>query len=247
MNLVILAAGYATRLYPLTKDFPKPLLCVGGKSILDHLLDDLLSTGEISRCAVVTNARFTEPFRRWSAERSDFPVPIEIVDDGTDSNETRLGAVNDLRLALHNLDIGGEVMVTAGDNLLDFSLARFIEYYRRGTTNVLMRYAEPDLERLRKCGVLELGEGDRVISMEEKPAEPKSNWCVPPFYIYRELTVEKIERALSAGCGFDAPGSLAVWLCRREPTRAFEMPGKRYDIGTLESYRRVCSLFEQRS
>ncbi len=245
MNAIFLAAGYATRLYPLTRGFPKPLLPVGGKAILDWLLDDLAPTGALSRCAVVTNRRFAPAFRAWSAQK-EFPIPIEIVDDGTSSNETRLGAVNDLRLTLERLGMSGKTFVAAGDNLLGFSLARFLDYDRAGNTNCLMRYYEPDRARLSKCGVLELGEDDRVTAMQEKPEEPKSHWCAPPFYIYRDLTAEKVAGALRQGCGGDAPGSLAAWLALREPTRAFEMPGKRYDIGTLENYRACCRLFEKR-
>ena len=245
MNAVFLAAGYATRLYPLTRDFPKPLLRVGGKPILDWLLDDLAPTGQIARCAVVTNARFAPAFRAWSAAKA-FPVPIEVVDDGTATNETRLGAVNDLRLTLEQLEMSGETFVAAGDNLLDFSLALFLDYFRAGNTNCLMRYEEQNEERLKKCGVLELGDGDLVLSMEEKPAAPKSRWCAPPFYLYKDLSAEKIAEALRGGCGADAPGSLAAWIAVREPTRAFPMPGKRRDIGTLESYEAVRALYESR-
>jgi glucose-1-phosphate thymidylyltransferase len=244
MNVIFLVAGYATRLYPLTRDFPKPLLPIGGRAILDRLLDDLATTNTVTRCAVVTNGKFAPMFRAWGAQRK-FPIPIEIVDNGTQTDETRLGAVNDLALVLERLDFSGKTLVAAGDNLLDFSLGCFLDYEREGTTNCLMRYYEPDLARLRRCGVLELGEGDLILSMEEKPIEPKSHWCAPPFYIYRDLTLEKINRALHQGCGSDAPGSLAAWFCRREPTRAFKMPGKRYDIGTLESYRECCRIFEQ--
>ncbi|MBR5415865.1 MAG: nucleotidyltransferase family protein [Thermoguttaceae bacterium] len=245
MNAVFLAAGYATRLYPLTRDFPKPLLSVAGKTILDRLLDDLTAAGEPSRCAVVTNARFAPVFRAWSSEKT-FPVPIEIVDDGTFTNETRLGAVNDLRLVLERLGMSGETFVAAGDNLLDFPLSLFFDYYRAGSTNCLMRYEEPNEDRLKKCGVLELGADDLVLSMEEKPSAPKSHWCAPPFYIYRDLTGEKVAEAIRRGCPADAPGSLAAWLAAREPTRAFPMPGGRRDIGTVESYKAVCALYESR-
>ena len=245
MNIIFLAAGYATRLYPLTRDFPKPLLPVGGKPILDRLLDDIAPNVTSARCAVVTNARFAPVFSEWAARKA-FPVPIEIVDDGTVSNETRLGAVNDLHLALGQLRMSGETFVAAGDNLLDFSLSLFFDYYRAGSTNCLMRYEEPDVKRLKKCGVLELGADDIVLSMEEKPQSPKSHWCAPPFYIYRDLTAEKIAEALRTGCGADAPGSLAAWIAAHEPTRAFPMPGPRRDIDTVESYRACCALYEAR-
>ncbi|MBQ5788674.1 MAG: nucleotidyltransferase family protein [Thermoguttaceae bacterium] len=248
MNCIVLAAGYATRLYPLTENFPKPLLEVGGKTIVDWLLDDLNRGGKIERCAVVSNAKFAEHFRQWrdakQASETKFNAPIEIVDDGSTSNETRIGAVKDILFAMETLGWSGDTLVVAGDNVLSFSLNLFLDYFeRKGKetpgANAAMRYFEPSVEKLRKCGVLEIGADDRVLSMEEKPAEPKSHWCAPPFYCYAGLTCDKIRAALADGCGFDAPGSLLAWTCKNEPTFAFETPGVRFDVGNLESYQKI--------
>lgn len=248
MNCLVLAAGYATRLYPLTENFPKPLLDVGGKTIVDRLLDDLNRGGKIERCAVVSNAKFADCFRDWrdakQASETKFSVPIEIVDDGSTTNETRIGAVKDMLFAMETLGWSGDTLVVAGDNVLSFSLNLFLDYFeRKGKetpgANAATRYFEPSVEKLRKCGVLEIGDDDRALSMEEKPAEPKSHWCAPPFYCYRDLTCDKIRAALADGCGFDAPGSFLAWTCRNEPTFAFEMPGPRFDVGDLESYRKI--------
>ena len=120
--------------------------------------------------------------------------------------------------------------------MLDFSLVKFIDYAREKNTSCTMRYYEADPQRLSKSGVSEIGEGDVLISLEEKPAEPKSNWCTPPFYYYKREDATKIALAIANGCGTDAPGSLVAWICRHSVMHSMEMPGSRYDIGNLESY-----------
>ena len=251
MNCVVLAAGYATRLYPLTEHFPKPLLKVGKKTIIDWLVDDVDRFGKIDRFTVVSNARYADNFLRWRSDKAlgrdgliPTRAPIEILDDGSTTNETRVGAVKDILFALENANLSGDLLVLAGDNVLDFSLGAFVDYFERVDGSAIMRYYEPEPALLRKCGVLELGEGDRVVGMVEKPAEPKTHWCVPPFYAYRGLTPAKLRDALAKGRGYDAPGSLAAWLCEREPVYAFEMPGRRYDVGDLESYRKISAQYE---
>lgn len=243
MKCIVLAAGYATRLYPLTENFPKPLLKVGDKTILDWLVDDISSSGEVDGFAVVSNHKFSGHFREWASmhRRSDC---ISVVDDGTESNETRLGAVRDIKFAIDSLGLDDDVLVIAGDNVLDFSLAAFVDYTRRRNASCVMRYFEPDSGRLRKCGVLEIGEDDRVLGMEEKPENPRSNWCCPPFYYYTRDDAGMLGMAMEQGCGTDAPGSYVAWLSFRVPVYAMEMPGKRYDIGNLESYRRVCEEYK---
>jgi glucose-1-phosphate thymidylyltransferase len=260
MKCLILAAGYATRLYPLTENFPKPLLEVGGKAIVDWLIDDVSRSGQIDEYAVVTNHKFATHFEKWASGRSE---KITVVDDGTMTNETRLGAVRDIQLALTShvedqsaLSGAGtpqnpettlpddDVLTMAGDNLLDFSLVRFIEYASAAGTSCIMRYYEPSEEKLHKCGVVEVDSSDLIISMEEKPAQPRSHWCCPPFYFYRRQDVARIPEAIAAGCGVDAPGSFVAWLASKVPVHAMEMPGHRYDIGNLESYRAVQATYK---
>ena len=234
MRCLILAAGYATRLYPLTENFPKPLLKVGEKPILDWLIEDLSRTGMIQDYIVVTNHRFAPIFEEWAAGRD-----IIVVDDGTSTNETRLGAVCDIQFAVERLGIDDDLLVMAGDNLLSFSLEGFVGYWREKGTSCIMRYWEAEEVRLHRSGVVEVDEDGRVLSMEEKPAHPKSHWCCPPFYIYNRDDLRRLPQGLAAGCGTDAPGSLAAWLATVAPVHAWEMPGPRYDIGTLESYEQV--------
>ena len=236
MKCLILAAGYATRLYPLTENFPKPLLDVQGKTILDWLIDDIDSLNAIDEYIVISNHKFAHHFDSWAESKTQ---KITVVDDGTETNEGRLGAVKDVKFAIDKLGICDDVLIIAGDNLLDFTLTRFIEYAKKKNASAVMRYYESDTARLRKSGVAQIDSDDRIISLEEKPQKPKSNWCCPPFYFYKADDVSLIGEALSDGCGYDAPGSYVAWLCKKSPVYAMEMPGKRYDIGNLESYEKV--------
>lgn len=241
MKCLILAAGYATRLYPLTENFPKPLLDVGGKTILDWLIDDVAASGKIDEYAVVTNHKFACHFEKWASGRSE---KITVVDDGTTANETRLGAVRDIQYALEKTGFDDDILIMAGDNLLDFSLIKFIEYAIAAGTSCIMRYYEPSEAKLHKCGVVEVDEHDLILSMEEKPAVPRSHWCCPPFYFYRRQDVARIPEGMAAGCGIDAPGSFVAWLATKVPIRAMEMPGHRYDIGTLDSYKAAQATYQ---
>jgi len=238
MKCLILAAGYATRLYPLTENFPKPLLKVGEKTILDWLIDDISAADAVDGFVVISNHKFAPVFRDWA------PAGVTVVDDGTSTNETRLGAVCDIRFAVDRLGLDEDLLVIAGDNVLDFSLRHFIDYARSKGTSCIMRYYEPDERRLHKSGIVEVDAQDRILSMEEKPAAPRSHWCCPPFYYYTRADARRIGEGIAAGCGTDAPGSFVAWLSGQVPVHAMEMPGRRYDIGDLESYRRVSETYK---
>ena len=241
MKCLILAAGYATRLYPLTENFPKPLLKVGDKTILDWLLEDIDTAGVIDRYVVISNHKFAHHFEAWAESHR---LPITVVDDGTSTNETRLGAVCDIQFALDALALDDDLLVIAGDNVLDFSLTHFIRYAEEKKTSCTMRYWEDDVQRLRKSGVSEIDEEEVLLSLEEKPANPKSNWCTPPFYFYTREDAAKIREAISDGCGTDAPGSLVAWMCQHSVLHSMKMPGSRYDIGNLESYENVQKTYK---
>lgn len=240
MKCLILAAGYATRLYPLTENFPKPLLKVGEKTILDWLVDDIETAGLVDAYVVISNHKFAEHFVSWAKDK---PQRISVVDDGTASNETRLGAVRDIQFAIDRLGLDDDLLVIAGDNVLDFSLTKFLGYARQKGTSCVMRYFEPREDKLRKCGVAQVDDSDQVISLEEKPAVPKSNWCTPPFYYFTREDAGLVARGIAEGCGVDAPGSFLAWLCTKTRVHSMKMPGSRYDIGSLESYRAVCDSY----
>lgn len=242
---VILAAGYATRLYPLTENFPKPLLPVGGVTILDRLLNDLDAVPEVTRHIVVTNHRFFPQFEAWKASASH-RTPVELLDDGSVSNETRLGAVRDLLAAVEAFGLQhDDVMAMAADNVLDFPLQGFVRFFLEKQTSVVMCHHEPSVEALRRTGVVCLDEDDRVTLMEEKPQQPLTHWAVPPFYIYAASDMPLISGAMAHGCGFDAPGNLAHYVADHSVLHAWKMPGHRYDIGDLPHYRAVDELFSQ--
>lgn len=241
MKCLILAAGYATRLYPLTENFPKPLLKVGEKTILDWLVDDIAAAGLVDEYVVISNHKFAHHFEEWAATRKE---QISVVDDGTETNETRLGAVRDIQFAIDALKLDDDMLVIAGDNVLDFSLTHFIRYADSKQSSAIMRYFEPVEAKLRKCGIVEIDSDDKIISMEEKPAEPKSHWCCPPFYYYTKADAQRIPQAIESGCGIDAPGSFIAWLATQTTVYAMEMPGSRYDIGNLESYNEVSSIYK---
>ena len=243
MKCVVLAAGYATRLYPLTENFPKPLLEVAGRPILDHLLDDIESSGAVDGYVVVSNHKFAGHFRDWASGHR-LSGKITVLDDGTTSNENRLGAVKDILFAMETLGIKEDMLVIAGDNLLSFSLSGFIGAALEKKASCVMRYWEADVNKLRKAGVAEVAGDGRILSMEEKPAEPRNNWCLPPFYYYTAADAALASRAVEDGCGTDAPGSLVAWMASHSTVYAWEMPGPRYDIGNLESYRKVQEIFD---
>lgn len=236
MKCLLLAAGYATRLYPLTENFPKPLLKIREKTILDWLVDDIDTAGVIDEYVLISNRKFARFFEKWAATK---PQKMVIVDDGTSTNATRLGAVNDIQYTIERLQLDDDMLVVAGDNVLDFSLTKFIAYAKEKQTSCIMRFYEPDERNLLKCGVVTIDKHDKVLLMTEKSAAPATNWCCPPFYYYTKQDARLIRQGIDSGCSTDAPGSYMAWLCRQTIVHAMEMPGRRYDIGDLQSYEEV--------
>lgn len=242
MKNIIIAAGYATRLYPLTENFPKPLLKIGKSTILDRMLADLDTIPDIDRHIIVTNHRFAPIFREWVSQ-TDYSKPITIIDDGTETNDTRLGAVRDLLLAIDKEAIDDDIMVLAADNILDFSFQGFVDYFKQKGTSAIMCHHEPELRKLQRTGVIGVDQEMKVLQMQEKPEHPVSNWAVPPFYIYSRSDLPLIKDCMAHGCGFDAPGNLARYLTDVSTLHAWQMPGARFDIGSLDSYREAQSRF----
>ena len=252
MICIVLAAGYATRLYPLTENFPKPLLKVGEKSILDRLLEDLDKT-DITEFVVVSNHKFISHFKEWK-KNLPYETKITILDDGSVDNENRLGAARDIQFAMDYVNekyaqtevcdkaLDG-ILVIAGDNVLDFSLSGFVAFAREKGTSCVMCHEEPELKKQQKTAIITLDESDAITSYEEKPVEPKGNLAVPPFYYYKKEDIMRIEEALSDGCSADAPGSFAAWLSRHTTMHAWKMSGKRYDIGDMASYKAAQEMF----
>ncbi len=238
MKTIVLAAGYATRLYPLTENFPKPLLEIGNNTILGRMLDDIDTISEISEHIIVTNHKFASIFRDWVADRKAGRAskPIYVLDDGSITNENRLGAVRDLLLALMEFDICEDILVVAADNILEFSFRGFVEAFKEKKTSMIMCHHEPEIYKLQRTGVIEVDADMTVLQMQEKPEVPVSHWAVPPFYIYRKEDLPLVRGSIAHGCGTDAPGNLAHYLVEHTTLHAWPMPGGRFDIGSLDTY-----------
>ncbi|MDR1610429.1 MAG: nucleotidyltransferase family protein [Candidatus Symbiothrix sp.] len=236
MKNIVLAAGYATRLYPVTENFPKPLLAIGNSTILDRLIEDIDHINEIDEHIIVANHKFQEHFREWK-EKSDYQKPVTIIDDGSTGNENRLGAVKDLLLAIEEKRLDGEnLLVVAADNILDFSFSGFVDFFKGKQTSLIMTYNEPEIKALQRTGVIVIDEENKVLEMQEKPENPKTHHAVPPFYLYKKEDLNHIRDCILAGCKADAPGDLLQAMLGKTTFHAWPMPGKRIDIGTLETY-----------
>lgn len=242
MKNIVIAAGYATRLGELTANFPKPLLQIGDSTILGRMLDDIDAIPEIDEHVIITNHKFAAIFEEWAAKQR-YTKPITIVDDGTSTNETRLGAVCDLLYAMEKLQIDDDLLVVAADNILFFSFQEFVDFAYAKQTSCIMCHEQPSIEKLQRTGVVELDATMKVLGMEEKPQEPKSHWAVPPFYIYLKKDLDLVRDSVANGCGKDAPGNLAHYMVEATEMHAWPMSAGRFDIGSLDTYKEACEKF----
>ena len=286
MKNIVIAAGYATRLGELTKNFPKPLLKIGENTILGRMLDDIDTIPEIDEHIIITNHKFAPIFEEWVENRfldcaphvissvvekspchldrsgeispchldrsgeisrqardDRWKKPITIVDDGTETNETRLGAVCDLLFAMEKLNINDDLLVVAADNLLFFSFQEFVDFAKQKGTSCIMCHEQLSIEKLQRTGVVELDDNFRVLGMEEKPQVPKSHWAVPPFYIYLKKDLDLVRHSVENGCGKDAPGNLAHYMVEHTTMHAWPMTAGRFDIGSLDTYYEAVKRF----
>ena len=235
MKNIVIAAGYATRLGELTKNFPKPLLKIGKSTILGRMLDDIDKIDDIDEHIIITNHRFAGIFEKWRSEQH-YSKPITVVDDGTETNETRLGAVCDLLFAMDKLNIDDDMLVVAADNLLFFSFREFVDFAKEKETRCIRCHEQPSVEKLQRTGVIVVDEQMKVLEMAEKPQEPKTHWAVPPFYIYLKKDLGLVRQSVKNGCGKDAPGNLAHYMVEHTTMHAWKMSGGRFDIGSLDTY-----------
>ncbi len=242
MKNIVIAAGYATRLGELTKNFPKPLLKIGESTILGRMLDDIDGIPEIDEHIIITNHKFAPIFEDWKAAQN-YTKPVTIVDDGTETNETRLGAVCDLLYAMEKLQIDDDMLVVAADNLLFFSFQEFVDFAEEKGTSCIMCHEQPELAKLQRTGVVELDAEMKVQGMEEKPQVPKSHWAVPPFYIYKKRDLDVVRHSVENGCGKDAPGNLAHYMVEHTVMHAWKMSAGRFDIGSLDTYEEAVRRF----
>ncbi len=244
MKNIVLAAGYATRLYPVTENFPKPLLEIGGFSILDRLINDIDAIDEVDEHIIISNHKYFPHFEKWAAT-SRYTKKITVIDDGSIENENRLGAVIDLLLAIDSKRLyNDDLLVIAADNVLNFSFRGFIDCFKEKQTSLIMTYYEPDATVLSRSGVISIDSNNKVLEMQEKSNDPKSHYIAPPFYMYKKSDVKFIQECVSEGCKTDAPGSLVQSMLSKTVFHAWNMPGKRFDIGTLETYYQLKDNFK---
>ena len=263
MKNIVIAAGYATRLGELTKNFPKPLLQIGQNTILGRMMDDIDRIPQIDEHIIITNHKFAPIFEEWAGKQT-YTKPITILDDGTETNDTRLGAVCDLLMAIDHiehrqqplptdssvilseakdLNTPTDLLVVAADNLLFFSFQEFVDFALQKGTSCIMCHEQPSIEKLQRTGVIVMDEQNKVLNMEEKPQQPKSHWAVPPFYIYLKKDLDLVKQSVANGCGKDAPGNLAHYMVEQTVMHAWPMSAGRFDIGSLDTYYEACEKF----
>lgn len=238
MNALILAAGYATRLYPLTLTKAKPLLEVGGKPMIDWVLDNLASVRDLKIVYVVTNAKFARDFEAWakSAQDRHRHLQIKVMNDGSSSDDDKLGAIGDINLVLaREPDIAGDdLVVVAGDNLFNQPLNAFVDFARKSEATVAL-YDVGDLEQMKKYAAVTLDAEGVIAEFEEKPAKPKTTLAAIALYFYSKELLPLFTTYLAAGNNPDQPGRFLQWLYPRKPVKTFQIRGKWLDIGSKET------------
>jgi len=245
MKVIILAAGYATRLYPLTLTKPKPLLLVAHKPMIEHVLDNLAPIAGIDRVYVVTNAKFADAFRRWAAHYRATKSKFEftVVNDGSTDDTNKLGAIGDIHFVLKTQNVNDDVMVVAGDNLFSERLDAFGEFCREKNAPVLALYDVGDLEQIKKYNAISFDGEGRITFFEEKPQNPTSTLTGIALYFYPKHTLPLVRQYIAEGNNPDQPGRLVQWLYPRTPVYTWTVPGLWFDIGSKESLEEANQVF----
>lgn len=245
MKIIILAAGYATRLYPLTLDQPKPLLPVAGKPMVEHVLDNLTPIGGIDRIYVVTNAKFAGHFQEWSdqyrAARSRFDFTV--VNDGSTDDASKLGAIGDIHFVLQTQHVNDDLLIVAGDNLFSEKLGDFGKFCREKNAPVLALYDVGDLEQIKKYNAISVDAAGRITFFEEKPKNPTSTLTGIALYFYPKSTIPLIHQYMAEGNNPDQPGRLVQWLYSRTAVYTWRVPGLWFDIGSKETLEEANQIF----
>jgi glucose-1-phosphate thymidylyltransferase len=245
MKVLILAAGYATRLYPLTLNRPKPLLAVAGKPMIEHVLDNLAPIPELDHVYVVTNARFAPQFQAWADvyRRTQPSRAFTIVNDGTTDDSNKLGAIGDLHLVLEREAIDDDLIVVAGDNLFSQPLGEFGRFCRQKGTPVLAVYDVGDLQQITKYSAISVDEQQRITRFEEKPKNPTSTITGIALYFYPRHVLPLIRQYVAEGNNPDQPGRLVQWLYPRVPFHTWTVPGLWFDVGSTETLEEANRIF----
>jgi glucose-1-phosphate thymidylyltransferase len=248
MKVIILAAGYATRLYPLTLTRPKPLLPVAGKPMIDYVLDNLAPIGGIDRIYVVTNAKFADQFQQWADDyrAKKAKLNFTIVNDGSTDDANKLGAIGDIHFVLKTQNVDDDIIVVAGDNLFSEGLSDYGRYCREKNAPVLGVYDVGDLEQIKKYNSITVDGGGRITFFEEKPKQPTSTVTGIALYFYPKSSVPLIRQYIAEGNNPDQPGRLIQWLYPRLPVYTWKVPGLWYDIGSKETLDEANRIFAKK-
>ncbi|HWW77700.1 MAG TPA: nucleotidyltransferase family protein [Pyrinomonadaceae bacterium] len=245
MKLIVLAAGYATRLYPLTLNQPKPLLDVAGKPMLEHVLDNLAPVDEIDHVYIVTNGKFAGHFERWAEGRHTRVggPDITVVNDHSTDDSNKLGAIGDLNLVLNQAGVDDDIVVVAGDNLFSERLGAFGDFCKEKGAPVLAVYDVGDLEAIKRYNAIDVDDEGRINFFEEKPATPRSTLTGIALYYYPKSALPLIRRYIDEGNNPDQPGRLVEWMYRRTPFYTWRVPGIWYDVGSKETLEEANRIF----
>ncbi len=244
MKAIILAAGYATRLYPLTINKPKALLTINNKPIINYIVEQINTIDVVDEIYVVTNHKFIDSFADWQNE-IESRAKITVLDDGTTSEQDRKGAIGDIAFVIQKMNINDELLVVAGDNFFTYPLKNYYDFYKQKDKDCVCVKVWNDEKTLRNFGIALLDQNNKVLDIEEKPENPKSNTVVFAMYLYQKDTIPLFEKYLSQGNNPDAPGNFPAWLYKQKEVYAYTFKGECYDIGTPESYQEVQALFQK--
>lgn len=242
MKALILAAGYATRMYPLTLNCPKALLPIGGGTMLDIIVKKITEISDIDEIVIVTNHRFYHMIKEW-ADNFSSPVKVTVLDDGTSSEKDRLGAVGDIVYAVENGNIDDDLLIMACDNLFNFSLADFYRFFEGKASDCVCAGVMEDTEEIKRYGVIEADGDGNILSFVEKPRQPRSDLAAYAIYMYKRETLPLFRQYLSENRGGDSPGKFLEWLCGVKNVCAYRFSGECFDIGTVSAYEEACRNF----
>jgi glucose-1-phosphate thymidylyltransferase len=248
MNALILAAGYATRLYPLTLNKAKPLLEVGGKPIIEWLLDNLISVSELGGIYIVTNNKFARDFQSWANayQKRHSAAQIKVINDGSTSDDDKLGAIGDINLVLTRENLANDdLIVIAGDNLFEQPLTDFVKVAINSPATVAV-HDVGDLQAMKKYGTVSIDENGVITQFEEKPEKPKSTLASVALYYYSREILQLFRTYLAAGNNPDQPGRFLQWLYQRKPVKTFKMKGRWLDIGSRETLEAADKIFARK-
>lgn len=245
MKAIILAAGYATRLYPLTIDKPKALLPINNKPILNYITEQIETIDEIDEVIIVSNHKFFKHFQEW-ASSFDTRLRLVVLNDNTTDDTNKLGAIGDVWFAIENCAIDDDILVMAGDNIFTFALKDYHNSFLKHNCDHILVKELDSIDDLRRMANVATNEDGMVTDMVEKPQNPKTNLAAFASYIYRKDTVPMIKKYLDEGNNPDAPGFFPSWLYKYRNVYAYKFDGECYDIGTPESYKEVNEIFRNK-